>query len=86
MCRRRLAITLHRLFGSLLILAFGITKAVLSLKGNALAGTTLDWIVGVFLALFLYWLGVYEAPCGKVAPGFFQEDYSRKVFGKCLDL
>ncbi|KAF8318426.1 hypothetical protein DL93DRAFT_2075837 [Clavulina sp. PMI_390] len=49
--RPRLAITLHRLSGSILILGFGIAKAVLGYKGNALAGTTIDWILGVFLAL-----------------------------------
>lgn len=46
-----MAVTLHRLTSSMLLLAFGITKAVLGYKGNVIAGTTLDWLVGILLTL-----------------------------------
>ncbi|KAF8283382.1 hypothetical protein DL93DRAFT_1412636 [Clavulina sp. PMI_390] len=70
----RLAITPHRIFGSVSILAFGIAKAVLGYRGNALGGTTLDWILGVFLALLLYWVGLFEWCRPGVAPWFFHRD------------
>lgn len=49
--RIRFAVTLHRLTSSMLLLAFGITKAVLGYKRNVVAGTTLDWLVGILLTL-----------------------------------
>ncbi|KAF8310493.1 hypothetical protein DL93DRAFT_2084497 [Clavulina sp. PMI_390] len=70
----RLAITMHRLFGSLLILAFGIPKAILGYKGKALAGNTLDWIMGVFLSLVLYWVGLFEWSRPAVLSWFFHRD------------
>ncbi|KAF8318427.1 hypothetical protein DL93DRAFT_2165030 [Clavulina sp. PMI_390] len=72
--RARLAITPHRVLGSLLILSFGIAKAVLGYGGNALSGTTLDWILGVFLSLLLYWVGLFEWTRPGVAPWFFHLD------------
>lgn len=47
----RIAITLHRLTGSLLLLSFGVARAVVGYKGKGIASATLDWVLSIFLAL-----------------------------------
>ncbi|KAF8491991.1 hypothetical protein F5888DRAFT_1732474, partial [Russula emetica] len=54
-------LTGYRLLTTGVILGIGVPKAVYSYNGQALISTTLDWLVGVILALILFWLGVIEA-------------------------
>jgi len=52
-------LTVYRLL-NLTIFSIGVTKAILSYKGQSIAPTTLDWIGGALLAAVLYWVGLYE--------------------------
>lgn len=44
-------LTGYRLFTTVVILGIGVTKAVSSYNGQALISTSLDWLVGMMLAL-----------------------------------
>ncbi|KAI0050815.1 hypothetical protein FA95DRAFT_1603267 [Auriscalpium vulgare] len=72
-------VTGYRLLNTAVILAFGIPKAVLSYRGESVTPTTLDWMLGVFCAVCLYWLGLYEALQPPVLPFFFHNDHSHTI-------
>ncbi|KAF8283381.1 hypothetical protein DL93DRAFT_2069513, partial [Clavulina sp. PMI_390] len=76
-------ITGYRILTTTVLLGFGLAKASLSYMGWTVVPITLEWVVGVFVATALYWIGFYEAPRTKVSPAFFQRDYSDKIsFGE----
>ncbi|KAF8267799.1 hypothetical protein EI94DRAFT_1729454 [Lactarius quietus] len=45
----------------MIIISFGITKAIIAYRGQSIAPTTLELVVGTVLAAVLYWIGLYEA-------------------------
>ncbi|KAI0247203.1 hypothetical protein BJV78DRAFT_952521 [Lactifluus subvellereus] len=53
-------LTGYRLLNLAVLLAFGVAKFVLSLQGQSVAPTGLDWIAGSMLTAILYWIGLYE--------------------------
>ncbi|KAF8318424.1 hypothetical protein DL93DRAFT_2035929, partial [Clavulina sp. PMI_390] len=68
-------ITGYRILTTTIILGFGLAKASLSYMGRTVVPITLEWVMGVLVAIILYWIGFYEAPRTKVSPAFFQRDY-----------
>jgi len=68
--------TAYRLLTMAVIVSFGTAKAVLSYKGQSIAPNTLDWILGVFWAIVLLILGLYENVDPPVAKWFFHTDYA----------
>jgi len=73
-------VTGYRLLNVIVILAFGLSKGVMEYTGRSLVSTTLDWIMGVVLAIALWWLGLYETVNPPIWPLFFHRDYSGPVF------
>jgi len=63
----------------MIIFSFGITKAILSYKGQSIAPTTLELVAGTVLAAVLYWIGLYEA---KKYKWLFQVDLA-PLIGYC---
>jgi len=68
--------TAYRLLTMAVIISFGTAKAVLSYEGQSIAPNTLDWILGVFWAIVLLILGLYENVDPPVAKWFFHTDYA----------
>ncbi|KAF8318467.1 hypothetical protein DL93DRAFT_396093 [Clavulina sp. PMI_390] len=70
----RLKITWHRVQSTAILLSLCIAKAVMGLRGSSVVGAAMDWALGVFLALSLYWIGLYESVWpAKVAPYFHHD-------------
>jgi len=72
-------VTGYRLFTIALIIAFGTAKAVVSYQGKTIISTTLDWVMGVLLAIGLFLLGLYENVDPPILPWFFHRDYSLQI-------
>jgi len=72
-------LTGYRLLNMLALITFGLAKSILSYEGYSVAPNTLDWVLGVVLGLFLYWLGLYEDVRPPVMPWLFKEDYTPEV-------
>ncbi|KAI0297060.1 hypothetical protein B0F90DRAFT_1819603 [Multifurca ochricompacta] len=53
-------LTGYRLFNMVMILVIGLAKFILSLKGQSVAPTGLEWVAGSAFAAILYWIGLYE--------------------------
>jgi len=53
-------LTAYRLLNLVIILALGLAKFILSLKGQAAAPTGLEWVAGSVFAALSYWIGLYE--------------------------
>ncbi|KAI0263269.1 hypothetical protein BC834DRAFT_971524 [Gloeopeniophorella convolvens] len=51
----------YRLLNMTVLIAVGLAKFILSLKGQSTIPTALEWMSGSILAAILYWLGLYEA-------------------------
>ncbi|PPQ67968.1 hypothetical protein CVT24_003161, partial [Panaeolus cyanescens] len=64
---------------SLLVILFGMVKAILSYLAYSTGVTTIDWIFGVVLTTCLYVLGLYQDHGGAVLPSLFRLDYSRQA-------
>jgi len=54
-------LTGYRLLNIVVIFTIGTAKYMLSLKGQSIAPTGLEWAGGLVLAVLLYWIGLYEA-------------------------
>jgi len=67
-------LTMYRLLNIVVISAFGISKAVCTYHGQSVAPTTLELVGGTFLAVILYWLGLFEAEHPQKWPLFFHVD------------
>ncbi|KAI9459827.1 hypothetical protein F5148DRAFT_274400 [Russula earlei] len=76
-------LTGYRLLNMSVVFLFGLTKAILTYMGQSAAPTTLDWILGSFLAVFLYWIGLYESECTERWDWFFRVDLAHAI-GYCL--
>jgi len=72
-------LTGYRLLNIVLIFSIGVAKAVLTYQGKSTAPTTLDWVLGVLLAIILYWLGIYERVDLPILFWFFHRDYSEPL-------
>ncbi|TFK32257.1 hypothetical protein BDQ12DRAFT_566462, partial [Crucibulum laeve] len=68
-------VTAYRLIVIVLTFGFGLAKAIVTYQGKAIYSVTLEWIFGVVIFLFLYWLGLYENSCTKTMPSLFHVDY-----------
>ncbi|KAH9034190.1 hypothetical protein EDB85DRAFT_1021401 [Lactarius pseudohatsudake] len=71
-------LTGYRLLNITIVFSFGIAKAILTYKGRSTEPTTLDWVGGALLAVFLYWMGQYEQRDSR----FFQVDLAPGI-GYC---
>ncbi|KAH9034545.1 hypothetical protein EDB84DRAFT_62163 [Lactarius hengduanensis] len=71
-------LTGYRLLNITIVFSFGIAKAILTYKGRSTEPTTLDWVGGALLAVFLYWMGLYEQRDSR----FFQVDLAPGI-GYC---
>ncbi|KAJ6510713.1 hypothetical protein C8R45DRAFT_394937 [Mycena sanguinolenta] len=70
-------VTAWRLLNTVLILGLGTYKASAAYRGQQVAPTTLDWIIGVLWAVTAYWLSFLEE--SQLGPGgrwFFARDLS----------
>lgn len=72
-------LTGYRLLNMSVVFTFGMVKAILTYMGQSAMPTTLDWIGGAFLAVILYWVGLYESECSKKWEWFFQVDLTRAI-------
>ncbi|KAH9175797.1 hypothetical protein EDB89DRAFT_1847158 [Lactarius sanguifluus] len=75
-------LTGYRLLNITIVFSFGIAKAILSYKGRSTEPTTLDWVGGALLAVFLYWIGLYEQRDARRWEWFFHVDLAPGV-GYC---
>ncbi|KAH9996398.1 hypothetical protein BJV74DRAFT_287864 [Russula compacta] len=53
-------LTGYRLLNLVVLLGIGLFKFILSLQGQSIAPTGLEWVGGSVLAALLYWIGLYE--------------------------
>ncbi|TDL14462.1 hypothetical protein BD410DRAFT_681061, partial [Rickenella mellea] len=58
---------------------FGISKAILSYRGQSVAPTSLELLFGVVCSIALYWLGLYEKRPPPSLRWMFKRDYSPYV-------
>ncbi|KAF8260541.1 hypothetical protein EI94DRAFT_890234 [Lactarius quietus] len=70
------------------VFSFGTVKGILTYMGQSIAPNTLDWVSGTFLAVVLYWIGLFEERDSNKWRWFFQVDlshaigyYAKRVFG-----
>ncbi|KAJ7241704.1 hypothetical protein B0H12DRAFT_1221502 [Mycena haematopus] len=76
----KVKITLWRLLNTILLLGLGIYKATAAYRGQQVAPTTLDWIMGVLWAVIAYWVSfMEEAHLGPRGRWFFAQDHSAVV-------
>ncbi|KAI0263221.1 hypothetical protein BC834DRAFT_323749 [Gloeopeniophorella convolvens] len=54
-------LTGYHLLNMVVLIAIGLAKFILSLKGHSATPTGLEWMAGSILAAILYWIGLYEA-------------------------
>ncbi|KAI9435766.1 hypothetical protein H4582DRAFT_1817203, partial [Lactarius indigo] len=75
-------LTTYRLLNVTIVFSFGIAKAILTYKGQSTGPTTLDWVGGALLGVFLYWIGLYEQRSAEGWEWFFEVDLAPGV-GYC---
>ncbi|KAF8258978.1 hypothetical protein EI94DRAFT_1814222 [Lactarius quietus] len=75
-------LTGYRLLFMMTIFSFGTIKGILTYMGQSIAPNTLDWVSGTFLAVVLYWIGLYEDRDSDKWRWFFQVDLSPAI-GHC---
>jgi len=73
-------LTGYRLVFMTTAFSFGTIKTILTYVGQSIAPTTLDWVAGTFLAVVLYWIGLYEE--SNKWKWFFQVDLAPAI-GYC---
>ncbi|KAH9956194.1 hypothetical protein BC827DRAFT_1157903 [Russula dissimulans] len=83
---RRVKFTGYRLLNILVIFTIGLAKFILSLKGQSIAPTVLEWAGGSVLTILLYWIGLYEAVEPPMWEWFFHVDWAPAIifFSKCF--
>jgi len=81
-------LTGYRLLFMTTVFSFGTVKGILTYMGQSIAPNTLDWVSGTFLAVVLYWIGLFEERDSNKWRWFFQVDlshaigyYAKRVFG-----
>ncbi|KAF7361520.1 hypothetical protein MSAN_01185600 [Mycena sanguinolenta] len=78
--RPKIKVTVWRLLNTILVLGFGVYKAVAAYRGQQTASTTLDWILGVLWVITAYWISfLEEAELGPWGRWFFTQDHSGAV-------
>ncbi|KAJ3549916.1 hypothetical protein NMY22_g696 [Coprinellus aureogranulatus] len=70
---RTFKVTVWRAMNSIVILGFGVTKAVLAFRDNPSADA-FDVALGLIWALIAYWCGILEAEHPTIAPWLFEVD------------
>ncbi|KAI0049773.1 hypothetical protein FA95DRAFT_1488543 [Auriscalpium vulgare] len=68
-------LTGFRILNTVLVAAFGLSKAALTYQGKSAAPTTLELVLGVFLGIGLYWIGLYESVRPHKWPWLLHDDY-----------
>jgi len=82
----RVKLTGYRLLTIIVIASFGTAKAVLAFRGKSASPTALDWWMGVFCTIGLWWLGLYENINPPVAVWFFHTDCAPGVINFSLQI
>jgi len=82
----RVKLTGYRLLNILIIFTIGLAKFILSLNGQSVAPTGLEWAGGSVLTIVLYWIGLYEAVEPPMWEWFFHLDRAPAIiiFSKCF--
>ncbi|EDR06507.1 uncharacterized protein LACBIDRAFT_299961 [Laccaria bicolor S238N-H82] len=68
-------ITANRIFVTITVVIFGLTKATLAYGGFNTAANTIDWIFGIIISSMTYCLEMYQDSSADVWPAFFVADY-----------
>ncbi|KIJ90854.1 hypothetical protein K443DRAFT_657392 [Laccaria amethystina LaAM-08-1] len=68
-------ITANRIFVTVTVLIFGLTKAALAYSGFNTTADTIDWIFGIIICSMTYWLEMYQDTSADAWPAFFVADY-----------
>ncbi|KIJ95374.1 hypothetical protein K443DRAFT_134436 [Laccaria amethystina LaAM-08-1] len=68
-------ITANRIFVTLTVVIFGLTKAALAYSGFKTAASTIDWIFGIIISSMTYCLEMYQDTSADAWPAFFVADY-----------
>lgn len=68
-------ITANRIFVTITVVIFGLTKATLANGGFKIAANTIDWIFGIIISSMTYCLEMYQDSSADVWPTFFMADY-----------
>ncbi|KAI0263238.1 hypothetical protein BC834DRAFT_324666 [Gloeopeniophorella convolvens] len=76
-------LTGYRLLNIIVLIAVGLAKFILSLKGQSATPTGLEWMAGSILAAILYWLGLYEAVEPPRWIWFLHTDYAPAISYSC---
>ncbi|KAF9464327.1 hypothetical protein BDZ94DRAFT_1308108 [Collybia nuda] len=66
--------TRWRLLNSLVIITFGMWKAISAYLGYSTLPTTIDWILGVMWALISYWASLLESEHPTIGKWLMQDD------------
>ncbi|KAJ7145196.1 hypothetical protein C8R43DRAFT_846107, partial [Mycena crocata] len=69
-------ITVWTLLNTAVLLGLGISKAILTFRGEANAAAHLDWALGTFWAVIGYWGNQFAQETPSVAPWLFEDDYT----------
>jgi len=72
-------LTGYRLLNIAVMFTIGVAKFILSLKGQSIAPTGLEYAGGSVLAIWLYWIGFYEAVEPRRWGWFFHEDWAPAI-------
>jgi len=79
-------LTGYRLLTIIVIASLGTAKAVLAFRGKSALPTALDWWIGVFCTIVLWWLGLYENTNPPVAVWFFHTDFASGIIAFLLQI
>ncbi|KAJ2933426.1 hypothetical protein H1R20_g3676, partial [Candolleomyces eurysporus] len=72
-------VTGYRIIVTAAAILFGMTKAMLSYRGEQTGPMTVEWAYGIVVTVILYWLGLYETSSSDVMPWLFTTNYSSQV-------
>ncbi|TDL16799.1 hypothetical protein BD410DRAFT_795004 [Rickenella mellea] len=77
-------LTGYRIIVISLTTIFGVSKAALAYQGESAAPTTLEWVLGVVVAMgCVYWLGLYETESKYDLPWLFETNYWMRIRRPC---
>ncbi|KDQ51262.1 hypothetical protein JAAARDRAFT_211221 [Jaapia argillacea MUCL 33604] len=74
--RPRYRVSCYRLVSAIFLLGFGVPKAIAASKNEQVTATTLDWISGVSLSLFIMVAGWWEQDPPSRLRWFFDTDWT----------
>ncbi|RXW15815.1 hypothetical protein EST38_g10038 [Candolleomyces aberdarensis] len=72
-------VTGYRIIVTAAAILFGMTKAMLSYRGEQTGPMTVEWAYGIVVTVILYWLGLYETSSSEVMPWLFTTNYWSQV-------